>query len=570
MLLINQDYMAIFLEKLPNNEFIIATLTDIKQHRNELTILCPSQLAHHFHRHDTLQNLHRLSPAQQNVLLNANEGEFQKFARERGSFKYKSKHVRRKYFGHKHHLPPAMSEFVEQNFCDDEQTALINTYKGMGIRLIQTVAGSRISRLVLGILSLIQRRIKKRVLIVANEKQIADCILRIQSAGIFDGYTTDSKCHVGTYGRFVDDKNVQKLTFDMQAKELLHKEHMEIKGRHTRTITDLKEQLDKSNARSKRNQASIDYLSAQYAAAKGKLQKELTSVDLKSVRQRMMSTSNLVAFLPHKYVHHLPEEIGEVDFLIVMEHTHELEAVSLMHRFRSCELVVFVVDLLFAPDVTLYETTLVERLEANDFPIFTVQMQFLYHPSLSRLLNFFYPGIESHGSIEAEGSDVYRSDFSPFAMYNVVGETQAVSHKECCNEREARYIKNILLIVRKRLINDEKKRLWTHRVMIVTPFKAQKALIEEHIAEIGGGAIKVGTAEEFRHMSADIVIYSAVLSNGTPDHFKDRSLRASRKVGRAIPVARFSFIVIGNVDWLCSFGGKIWNYLHMIDQEKKE
>ena len=209
----------------------------------------------------------------------------------------------------------------------------------------------------------------------------------------------------------------------------------------------------------------------------------------------------------------------------------------------------------FSPHSSMfgYNESLFERLLSIDYPFSLLNTQYRMHPDISRFPRMqFYEGklVDGENVISSAYTKEWHSIFPPMAMFNMnVSNEETDDFGSKYNEGEAMLVRQIVAKIRSFKCNLS--------VGIISPYKAQIALLQHlgnstssdtfNAQQQTGVQIRVATVDSFQGQECDIIIFTTVRSNKDA---KIGFLKDQRRLNVAITRARFSLLIVGNMDIL--------------------
>ncbi len=246
-------------------------------------------------------------------------------------------------------------------------------------------------------------------------------------------------------------------------------------------------------------------------------------------------------------------EMDNIDFLLVDEAAQSVEAATLIPMRYKPRKVLLVGDTKQLPATIIskfldddakkdqsknYKWSMMWRLiEENKQPNMMLTVQYRMHPYICR-----WPSSQYYRDRLITAPDILPMKqlsnvgitSRPYAIYQVHGEDiQASGSHSICNREEAKYVADIV-----RLVGQE----YTEgSIGIITPYSAQKRLIQEHLGRIQQGLkVDVNTVDGFQGDERDIIILSF-----TRTHVS-QFLREFRRLNVAITRPKFCLIILGS------------------------
>ena len=192
-----------------------------------------------------------------------------------------------------------------------------------------------------------------------------------------------------------------------------------------------------------------------------------------------------------------------------------------------------------------YGRSLFSRLLSQNFPYSLLNVQYRMHPSISR-----WPRTQFYGGEVSDGSnvlsEVYNKDwhvqFPPFVIYNIkFGKELSSVFGSKYNEAEAIVVRQLIVQIRALKWNKL-------TIGVISPYAEQVSILS-HLATSASDPlnIKVNSVDGFQGQECDIIIFSAVRSNGKNGI---GFLKDERRLNVAVTRAKYSLIVVCNVDTL--------------------
>lgn len=288
----------------------------------------------------------------------------------------------------------------------------------------------------------------------------------------------------------------------------------------------------------------------------------ISRADLSSVKNEIVASSELLfstvsTAASLRFNRERNDFLEKFSCIVVDEASQLLEATTSILLTSSLKCIILVGDHKQLPATVRssrsqqlgYQTSLFERLIKSNFCSTMLNIQYRMHPKISKWpAKHFYRSKLTDGS-NVQGPDYsqpWHDEFPPLAVYDAEGEEEASDSKGWYNPFEVivvvRAIRKFAGLLEKHRITKETS------IAVISPYKAQVAQINAELISLRfeeNIKIECSTVDAFQGKECDIVIFSAVRSNGKLGFLTDM-----RRFNVAITRAKYALLVIGNHETL--------------------